>query len=144
MMTSKYEAFKLLQTLIVYYTGYAFLEFHTLTICGIFRGLGFLNWITFANLIVISINIPLCYLLTFTFEYGIIGTRLSFIISGAILFCLYCLIYWNKVDYQDICRVSHIRMKKDSKMILDEINNDNVKPFFQKLQESQENKSIPQ
>jgi len=116
--TSDENLASIVKVLIVYQLFFAFFDFLTTTYGGIFRGFGLQTWIAMANFVCFYIiSIPLCYLLTYTFDFGIYGTRISYIIVTLCLNLLYTAIYKYKVDFYAICSDSVVRLQRDSVVI---------------------------
>lgn len=104
--------------LLLYYSFYQFFDFLTTSFCGIYRGLGLQKIIAIANSICFYvISIPLNYVLTFTLELGVYGTRINFIAIIVLLFSVYSLIYKFKVDFLEICQITKNRLSHDQKNI---------------------------
>jgi len=103
----------IMKDLLIYYLFYELFEFLTTSFAGIFRGLGLQKIIAVANLICFYvISIPLNYLLTFTANYGIYGTWISYIVVIVLLTTVYGCIYYIKVDFDDICQITSKRLSE--------------------------------
>ena len=104
---------ELVKTLLIYYMIFAFFFHQFSTIAGLFKGLRMVKWNAFANFVLMIINLPLCYLLTYQFNYQIYGTRTSYIITAIIIYCLYIFIFWKKVNYNLICKNTRSSLNND-------------------------------
>jgi len=113
---------EVVKTLIIYYIFYEFFDFLTTSYAGMFRGLGMQTIISWANFICFYIiSIPLCYVLTYSADWGIYGNWSSYIVAIILLVALYSFIYLKKVDFQQICYESKRRLSRDTMLLKSQI-----------------------
>jgi len=113
----------IMKILLIYYTFYEIFDFMTTSYAGMFRGLGLQKIIAVANLICFYvISIPLNILLTFPAELGIYGTWISYLVVIVMLVSVYTVIYFFKVDFDEICHITNRRLSV-AQSIIDEQEN---------------------
>jgi len=109
--TDNEEIASIMNVILVYYFFYELFDFLTTSYAGMFRGLGLQKIIAIANLICFYIiSIPLNILLSFTADLGIYGTWISYVVVIILLISVYSVIYYFKVDFNEICLVTQRRL----------------------------------